>query len=125
METVEDDAHVRALHERYLQALGQGDMAAVATLFAYPAVLKGFLDDVVVATDAAALQSAYDRLIAAAPKAQRTDLKGTEVSSLRPGVRMLTMTYRQYDASDQLLHEGQAVYFMKPVNGSLKMFAVM
>lgn len=121
----EDETSMRRLHEQYMQALGSGDMAAVADLFTFPAVLKGFLDDIVVAEDNNSLLSAYDALIAAAPKAQRLELLGLDLSYIRPQVFLLTMNYKQFDASDALLHTGQALYFMKPVDGELKLFAVV
>lgn len=66
----------------------------------------------------------YERLIAAAPEAARSEIRGVDVSYLRPGVYSLTMSYRQYGADDALIHEGRAMYFMKRVNDDFKLFAV-
>jgi hypothetical protein len=124
MSLADDEEKVRQAHSRYFEALGSGSMDTLAENFTFPAAFKGFLDDVVIATDEESLLATYQRLIAAAPKATRTELDATEVSSLRPNVYMLTMSYRQFGADDELIHEGQAVYFMKIVNGECKLFAV-
>jgi len=125
MSAADDEAEVREAHSRYFQALGSGDMDALAENFTFPAAFKGFLEDVVIATDKESLLATYQRLIAAAPKATRTELRGTDVSYLRPGVYMLTMSYEQYGADDTLIHEGRAVYFIKRVNDVFKLFAVI
>ncbi len=122
--TNEEDEQIKAVHGRYMAALGQGDMAAVAEQFTFPAVFKGFLEDVAVATDAASLASTYERLIAAAPHAARTDLQALQTGYLRPGVYSLTMTYEQFDGDDQLIHSGSAVYLVKRVGDELKIFGV-
>jgi hypothetical protein len=124
MWSVEDEAAVRLAHGRYFQALGSGNMDGLAENFVFPAVFKGFLADTVIATDKAALLATYEKLIAAAPKATRTELKGQDVSYLRPDVYMLTMDYKQYGANDSLIHEGRAVYFMKREGDAFKLFAV-
>jgi hypothetical protein len=120
----EEEAQVRAVHERYFQALGAGDMDAVAAQFTFPAAFKGFLDDVVIADDPASLLATYRRLIAAAPKAARNDVLDTSVSFIRPGVYSLSMHYRQYDGDNTLIHEGRAIYFMKRIGSAFKLFAV-
>jgi len=124
MSSAEDEARIRQTHGQYFQALGKGDMAALAETFVFPAAFKGFLDDVVIATDKASLLATYERLIAAAPKASRTELRGTDVDYLRPGVYVLTMSYAQYGADDALIHAGRALYFMKRVDDDFKLFAV-
>ena len=101
-----DEAKVKAVHERYFQALSAGDMETLAEQFTFPATFKGFLDDVVVVMDKPSLLATYERLIAAAPKAERSELHALEVSYLRPGVYMLVMNYEQYGAADALVHEG-------------------
>ena len=108
-----------------MAALGRGDFAEVAGQFTFPAVFKGFLDDVAIATDAASLTSTYKRLIAAAPKAARSDVSSLEAAILRPGVYALTMTYEQFDASGDSIHAGSAVYLLKHVGDDLKLFAVL
>ena len=125
MLTTDKEQQVKAVHASYMAALGQGDFAAVARQFTFPAVFKGFLDDVVIATDATSLASIYERLIAAAPKATRTDVSSLEAGILRPEVYSLTMTYEQFDADDKLIHAGSAVYLLKPAGGELKLFAVL
>lgn len=124
MWSAEDEAKVRAAHGQYFQALGSGNMESLADNFVFPAVFKGFLEDAVIATDKASLLATYGKLIAAAPKASRTELISQDVSYLRPDVYMLTMDYKQYGANDSLIHEGRAVYFMKRVGDSFKLFAV-
>jgi hypothetical protein len=124
MSSTDDEARVREIHGLYFQALGSGDMDALAECFTFPAAFKGFLEDVVIATDKESLITTYKRLIAAAPKASRTEIRGMDVSYLRPGVYMLTMSYEQYATDDALIHEGRASYFMKRVNGDFKVFAV-
>lgn len=121
----DDEAAVRAAHERYSAALQSGDMDALAEQFTFPAAFKGFLEDIVIAQDKAALLSTYQALIAAAPKASRTQVTGIEVSFIRPGVYTLAMAYQQFDADDGLLHEGRAVYCMKRVDDGFKIFAVL
>ncbi len=116
---------VLAAHDAYFNALGQGDMDAVAETFVFPAVFKGFLDDPVIAADAAELKEAYVRLIAAAPKAERSDIRSREVALVRPGVYMLTMDYVQYGAGNAVVHQGKAVYFLKPVGDGYRLFAVI
>ena len=125
MLTNDDEANARDLHTQYMDALGQGDMDTVADLFAFRAVCKGFLEDLLVATDKASLLSTHTKLIAVAPKAHRTELLGIDVSYVRPQVFMLTMNYKQYGADDTVIHNGQALYFMKPVAETLKIFAVI
>lgn len=124
MSSAADEAKVREVHSQYFQALGSGDMDALAENFTFPATFKGFLEDVVIATDKESLLATYESLIAAAPKASRTELRGTDVGYLRPGVYMLTMSYEQYGTDDTLIHEGRAIYFMKRVNDDFKLFAV-
>lgn len=124
MSLADDEAKVRAAHGRYFEALGSGDMDALADNFTFPAAFKGFLEDVVIANDKASLVASYEKLIAAAPKASRTEVLGMDVSYVRPGVYMLAMTYEQYGADDTLIHEGRAMYFMKSVGDDFKLFAV-
>lgn len=125
MWSAEDEAAVRLAHGQYFQALGSGNMDGLAQNFVFPAVFKGFLEDPVVATDKASLLATYEKLIAVAPKATRTELVGQDVSYLRPDVYMLTMNYRQFGVNDSLIHEGRAVYFMKRVGDAFKLFAVV
>ena len=120
----DDEAKVRAVHQAYFQALGAGDMAALAEQFTFPAAFKGFLDDVAVATDEASLIATYEKLIAAAPKAARSEILALDVSYVRPGVYMLVMNYEQFGDTDELIHAGRAVYFMKRVGGDYKLFGV-
>ena len=124
MVSSDDEALVRNAHQTYFQALSSGNMDALADCFAFPAAFKGFLEDVVLATDKASLVATYKQLIAAAPKAARTELSSTEVSYLRPGVYTLTMTYEQFGPDDRSIHAGRAVYFMKRVNEGFKLFGV-
>ncbi|MGI9327810.1 MAG: hypothetical protein ACR2PZ_21510 [Pseudomonadales bacterium] len=124
MSPAKDAAQVRSVHDQYLQALGAGDMDTVAELFTFPAAFKGFLDDVILATDKASLLAAYEQLIAVAPTATRMELLDVEVNYIRPQVYELAMIYEQYGAEDALIHSGRAVYFMKPVDGAFKIFAV-
>ena len=122
--TPEQEAKVRAHHSAYFEVLGGGDLNALAEVFTFPAVLKGFLEDVVVATDATSLAAHYEALIAAAPKATRTEAREVTVALVRPNVYMATFAYAQFDANDQLVHTGKAIYFMKEVDGAMKLFAV-
>ena len=124
MRSADDEAAVRSAHGRYFQALGSGNMDALAETFVFPAVFKGFLEDTVIATDKLSLLATYGELIAAAPKATRTELIRQDISYLRPDVYMLVMDYKQYGANDSLIHEGRAVYFMKRVGNAFKLFAV-
>ena len=125
MLTTAEEEQVKAVHARYMAALGSGDFTAVAEQFTFPAVFKGFLDDVATATDAASLASTYERLIAAAPNAARTEVRGLEASIMRPGVYSLTMTYEQFDEEGGSIHTGSAVYLMKRAGDELKLFAVL
>jgi hypothetical protein len=125
MWSAEDEAAVRLAHGRYFESLGSGNMNGLAENFVFPAVFKGFLEDPVIATDKTSLLATYEKLIAAAPKGTRTELVGQDVSYLRPDVYMLTMDYKQYGADDSLIHEGRAVYFMKRVGDTFKLFAVV
>ena len=120
----DEETLVRQLHDRYFASLRNGDMDALADQFVFPAAFKGFLDDVVIAEDKPSLLATYEQLIAAAPKASSTELRGRHISRLRPGVYMLTMSYIQKGAEGELIHEGQAVYFAKRVRDSFKLFAV-
>jgi len=124
MASAEDEAKVREAHNRYFQALGSGDMDALAESFTFPAAFKGFLEDVVIAPDKGSLIATYEKLIAAAPKATRTEVHSLDVSYVRPGVYSLTMSYEQFGADDAPIHEGRAVYFLKSVNDDFKLFAV-
>ena len=124
MVDAQDEGRVRETHNRYFQALASGDMVSLALNFTFPAAFKGFLDDVVIATDPASLGETYRRLIAAAPRATRTEPLGTVVDYVRPGVYVLTMHYAQYGADDTLVHEGRALYFMKKVGEDFRLFAV-
>ncbi len=125
MSQVDDESKMRELHARYFETLGSGDLDGLAEHFTFPAVFKGFLDDVATVSDPSSLASTYRRLIAAAPKAARTEVLGLDVAQLRPGVHMLTMRYEQFGADDQLIHEGRASYLAKEVGGELKLFAVL
>ena len=124
MSSPEDETKVRAVHSRYFEALNSGDMERLAENLTFPAAFKGFLEDVVIATDTQSLIATYEKLIAAAPSAARSEIRGTDVSYLRPGVYMLTMSYAQYGEDDALIHEGRAMYFMKRVDNNFKLFAV-
>ncbi len=125
MLTSAEEKQIKVVHASYMATLGTGDLAAVAEQFTFPAVFKGFLDDVVIATDATSLASIYERLIAAAPRAARTNVNSLEAGTLRPGVYSLTMTYEQFDADDNLIHAGSAVYLLKHTGDGLKLFAVL
>ena len=125
MSLADDETKVKEAHGRYFQALGAGDMEALAANFTFPAAFKGFLDDVAIATDKESLASTYERLIAAAPKAARTEVRGLDVGYLRPGVYMLTMSYEQYGEDDALIHDGRAVYVFKKVGDEFKLCAVL
>jgi hypothetical protein len=124
MSSPDDETKVREVHSRYFEALGSGDMERLAESFTFPAAFKGFLEDVVIATDRQSLIATYEKLIAAAPKAARSEVRATDVSYLRPDVYMLTMSYGQYGEDDALIHEGRAMYFVKRVNDDFKLFAV-
>ena len=119
-----EEEQVKALHAEYFQALGSGDMDALADKFTFPAAFKGFLEDVVVATDKESLATTYQALIAAAPKASRGETNYTEVAYIRPNVYMLTYDYEQFDENDTLIHKGKAIYFAKKVDGEFRLFAV-
>jgi hypothetical protein len=125
MLTETEEEQLKAVHARYMSALSQGDFSAVAEQFTFPAVLKGFLEDITVVTDARSLASAYEHLIAAAPKAARTDVKTLQPAYLRPGVFSLTMHYEQFDADDVSIHSGSAVYLLKGISDELKIFGVI
>lgn len=118
------EERVRAHHAAYFEALGSADLSSLAEVFTFPAAFKGFLDDVVIATDAESLVASYEALIAAAPKAARSDTHNISVALVRPNVYMLTFEYSQFDANDKLIHTGKAIYFMKEVDGDIKLFAV-
>ena len=124
MSAADDEAKVREVYNKYFEALGSGNMDMLAENFTFPVAFKGFLEDVVIATDKESLLSTYEKLIAAAPNATRTEVRGVDVSYLRPGVYMLAMSYEQYGEDDALIHEGRAVYFMKRVSDDFKLFAV-
>ena len=79
MSSAEDEAKVRAVHDRYFQDLGSGNMDALSENFTFPAAFKGFLEDVAIATDKASLIATYERLIEAAPKAARSGIRGIDV----------------------------------------------
>ena len=123
-ELASNEARVRAVHDAYFQALGSGDMDALAAQFTFPAAFKGFLEDVVIATDKASLIATYEKLIAAAPKATRSNVHGVDFATLRPNVYMLTMNYQQFGPDDALIHEGKAMYFVKKQGDDFKLFAV-
>jgi hypothetical protein len=125
MSSADDEARIRQLHGRYIDTLGSGDLNALVEHFTFPAVFKGFLDDVTTVSDGASLASTYEKLIAAAPKAARTEVLSLDAARLRPGVHMLTMHYEQYGADDQLIHAGRALYLAKEVGSELKLFAVL
>lgn len=125
MSSVDDEAAIRELHARYFETLGSGDLEALAEHFTFPAVFKGFLDDVTMVSDGASLASTYRRLIAAAPKAARTEILSSDVSYLRPGVHMLVMHYKQFGSDDDLIHEGRAAYLAKFVGDEFRLFAVL
>mgnify|MGYP001811648039 FL=1 len=123
-EQARDEASVRAVHDAYFQALGSGDMDALAKQFTFPAAFKGFLDDVAIATDKDDLVATYEKLIAAAPKAARSNIHSVDFATLRPNVYMLTMNYEQFGPDDTLIHEGKAMYFVKKQADDYKLFAV-
>ncbi len=125
MGSEKEQSKVRAAHTEYFQAVGSGDMDALAGVFVFPAVFKGFLEDAVIATNKDSLIGIYQKLIAAAPKATRTEVRALDVSYLRPGVYMLTMNYVQFGTDDAVIHEGRAVYFMKSVDDDFRLFAVI
>jgi hypothetical protein len=125
MSSADAEAEIRQLHARYFETLGSGDLDGLAAHFTFPAVFKGFLDDVATVSDPSALAPTYQRLIAAAPKAARTEVLGLDYARLRPGVHTLTMRYEQYGADDQLIHQGRAMYLAKEVGGELRLFAVL
>lgn len=125
MSLADDERRVEQVYRAYFQALGSGDMNALAEKFTFPSVFKGFLDDVTIATDKASLLSTYRSLIAAAPKAAHSKLGNIEVASVRPGVYMLTVDYEQYGADQTLVYAGKAVYFMKRLNDDFRLFAVI
>ena len=125
MLTPDEENQVKAVHANYMAALSRGDFEAMAELFAFPAVFKGFLDETAIATDAASLASTYERLIAAAPNAARTEVNHLEAGMLRPGAYSLTMTYEQYDNNDTPIHSGSALYLMQRAGDDLKLFGVI
>lgn len=125
MLTSDEEQQVKAVHAAYMAALSRGDFQAMAEQFTFPAVFKGFLNDVAVATDAASLTATYQRLIAAAPDAARTEISHLQADMLRTGVYSLTMTYEQFDSDDTSIHAGSAVYLMQRTDRGLKLFAVI
>jgi hypothetical protein len=121
----DDKSKAEQVYREYFEALGRGDMDAVADRFTFPAAFKGFLDDVITVADKAALLAAYGRLIAAAPKAHHSRIVRVAVSDVRPGIFMLTAEYEQFDAQDALVYAGKAVYFFKRLeDGEIRLFAV-
>lgn len=121
----EDELRIKETHHRYYQALGTADWAALGEIFTFPAVFKGFVDEVLVATDASSLATTFAMLIAATPQAERTDILSMDATCVRSNTYMLDMSYVLYDMFDAPVHEGRAIYFMNRVLDDFKIFAIM
>ena len=124
-----DIKKIKDKHNKYYEYLFENDMNSLAKLFSFPALFKGFVNDVQIAKNEKDIANIYQNLIKAAPQSKfvemgrdyteiKTSLEGKSIFKMREDTYLLVAKYTQRDKNDNsLIFSGRASYLFINNNG--------
>ena len=124
-----DIKKIKDKHNKYYEYLFENDMNSLAKLFSFPALFKGFVNEVQIAKNEEDIASIYQNLIKAAPQSKfvemgrdyteiKTSLEGKSIFKMREDTYLLVAKYTQRDKNDNsLIFSGRASYLFINNNG--------
>ena len=124
-----DIKKIKDKHNNYYEYLFENDMNSLAKLFSFPALFKGFVNDVQIAKNEKDIANIYQNLIKAAPQSKfvemgrdyteiKTSLEGKSIFKMREDTYLLVAKYTQRDKSNNsLIFSGRASYLFINNNG--------
>ena len=124
-----DIKKIKDKHNNYYEYLFENDMNSLAKLFSFPALFKGFVNEVQIAKNEEDIASIYQNLIKAAPQSKfvemgrdyteiKTSLEGKSIFKMREDTYLLVAKYTQRDKNDNsLIFSGRASYLFINNNG--------
>ena len=113
---------IKDKHDTYYKYLFENDMNSLAKLFSFPAVFKGFVNEVQIAKNEKEIKNIYENLIKAAPQSKfankginyneiNTKVENKSIFKMREDTYMLIVKYTQSDKKDNsLIFSGRASY---------------
>ena len=113
---------IKDKHDTYYKYLFENDMNSLANLFSFPAVFKGFVNEVQIAKNKKEIKNIYENLIKAAPQSKfanedrnyteiNTKVENKSIFKMREDTYMLIVKYTQSDKKDNsLIFSGRASY---------------
>ena len=113
---------IKDKHDTYYKYLFENDMNSLAKLFSFPAVFKGFVNEVQIAKNEKDIKNIYEKLIKAAPQSKfvnegrnyteiTTKVENKSIFKMREDTYMLIVKYTQSDKKDNsLIFSGRASY---------------
>ena len=113
---------IKDKHDTYYKYLFENDMNSLAKLFSFPAVFKGFVNEVQIAKNKKEIKNIYENLIKAAPQSKfankginyneiNTKVENKSIFKMREDTYMLIVKYTQSDKKDNsLIFSGRASY---------------
>tara|TARA_B100000965_G_scaffold195770_1_gene163553 strand:- start:845 stop:1312 length:468 start_codon:yes stop_codon:yes gene_type:complete len=113
---------IKNKHDAYYTYLFENDMNSLAKLFTFPAVFKGFVNEVQIAKNEKDIKNIYENLIKAAPQSKfvnegrnyteiTTKVENKSIYKMRDDTYMIIVKYTQSDKKDNsLIFSGRASY---------------
>ena len=113
---------IKDKHDAYYTYLFENDMNSLAKLFTFPAVFKGFVNEVQIAKNEKDIKNIYEKLIKAAPQSKfvnesrnyteiTTKVENKSIYKMRDDTYMIIVKYTQSDKKDNsLIFSGRASY---------------
>ena len=113
---------IKDKHDAYYTYLFENDMNNLAKLFIFPAVFKGFVNEVQIAKNEKDIKNIYENLIKAAPQSKfvnesrnyteiTTKVENKSIYKMRDDTYMIIVKYTQSDKKDNsLIFSGRASY---------------
>ena len=113
---------IKNKHDAYYTYLFENDMNSLAKLFTFPAVFKGFVNEVQIAKNEKDIKNIYEKLIKAAPQSKfvnegrnyteiTTKVENKSIYKMRDDTYMIIVKYTQSDKKDNsLIFSGRASY---------------
>ena len=113
---------IKDKHDAYYTYLFENDMNNLAKLFIFPAVFKGFVNEVQIAKNEKDIKNIYENLIKAAPQSKfvnesrnyteiTTKVENKSIYKMRDDTDMIIVKYTQSDKKDNsLIFSGRASY---------------
>ena len=113
---------IKDKHDTYYKFLFENDINSLAKLFSFPAVFKGFVNEVQIAKNEKDIKNIYEKLIKAAPQSKfanedrnyteiNTKVENKSIFKMREDTYMLIVKYTQSDKKDNsLIFSGRPSY---------------